>query len=127
MGSDEHVRDNESIGLVEKRFDIRLANYTERLRKAKSSTFDFFSSGGDETFDIIYVDASHKYEDVLYDLEHSLEKLKPGGLLIADDYLWISYATLEDNPCLAINKFARDNQGALRTISVSGQVVFQKI
>lgn len=39
-----------------------------------------------DTFDFIYIDGSHLQEDVLYDAVVSFEFLKPGGVMIFDDY-----------------------------------------
>lgn len=38
--------------------------------------------------DFVYVDGSHQAADVLADLVLSFLILKPGGLMICDDYLW---------------------------------------
>ncbi len=39
-----------------------------------------------EKFDFIYIDGSHNYEDVKYDLEKSLSLIKPNGIILLDDY-----------------------------------------
>jgi predicted O-methyltransferase YrrM len=41
-----------------------------------------------ESFDVIYIDGSHATSDVLEDAVLSYRLLKPGGLLIFDDYRW---------------------------------------
>jgi predicted O-methyltransferase YrrM len=38
--------------------------------------------------DLVFVDASHEYEDVLRDLVAWYPKLRPGGVLIGDDWNW---------------------------------------
>jgi predicted O-methyltransferase YrrM len=42
----------------------------------------------EQPFDIIYIDGSHARGDVLEDAVLSYRLLKPGGLLIFDDYRW---------------------------------------
>ena len=42
-----------------------------------------------ESFDIIYVDASHTADDVLSDAVLSWQLLKNDGILIFDDYTWV--------------------------------------
>ena len=37
-------------------------------------------------YDIVYVDGSHEADDALVDLVQSFQCLKPGGLMIVDDY-----------------------------------------
>jgi hypothetical protein len=41
----------------------------------------------DKFFDLIYVDASHRYEDVVLDAAQSLRVIKDDGLLIFNDYI----------------------------------------
>ena len=40
----------------------------------------------DETVDVMYLDAGHTYEDVREDLSWAKHSVKPGGLLICNDY-----------------------------------------
>ena len=40
-------------------------------------------------FDIIYIDGNHEPEYVLEDAVLSFRKLKPGGIIIFDDYTFI--------------------------------------
>lgn len=37
-------------------------------------------------FDLVYIDASHEYEDVASDLRDYWELLRPGGVMLGDDY-----------------------------------------
>lgn len=36
--------------------------------------------------DLIYIDASHEYDDVKWDIENYMKLLKPGGVIFGDDY-----------------------------------------
>lgn len=40
----------------------------------------------DASFDMIYIDGDHKYEGVKKDISVAVEKVKPGGVLIFNDY-----------------------------------------
>ncbi len=42
----------------------------------------------DDYFDWVYIDGNHSYEYVLRDLELALQKVKPGGFITGDDYVW---------------------------------------
>lgn len=37
-------------------------------------------------FDLIYIDGSHNYEDVKYDLENSIKLINKNGIIALDDY-----------------------------------------
>lgn len=50
-------------------------------------TSDRFFTQNEVTYDLIYIDGSHKYENVKPDLFNSWDALNSGGLLIADDYV----------------------------------------
>lgn len=40
----------------------------------------------DEYLDLVYIDASHRYEDVINDIKTWLPKIKKGGYLSGHDY-----------------------------------------
>jgi hypothetical protein len=40
----------------------------------------------DHHLDVIYIDANHQYEHVLRDMMHARKKVKPGGIMIMDDF-----------------------------------------
>lgn len=51
-------------------------------------TVDFFATIGNTQYDLIYVDASHEREDVLFDATNAFFHLKENGVIIFDDYGW---------------------------------------
>ena len=53
-------------------------------------TSDDFFNQNTETFDVIFIDGLHYYEQVSKDLNNALEVLKPGGIIILHDMLPIS-------------------------------------
>ena len=59
--------------------------------------------------DFVYVDGSHQAPDVLADLVLAFELLRPGGVLICDDYLWSNEPPGQEDvlnsPKLAIDAF----------------------
>lgn len=42
----------------------------------------------DESIDFIFIDASHKYEDIINDLNCWYNKIKPGKIIAGHDYDW---------------------------------------
>jgi predicted O-methyltransferase YrrM len=57
------------------------------------------------TFDFIYIDADHHAAAVLQDAVLAWPLLKPGGLLIFDDYLWADMPQEHQRPKLGVDAF----------------------
>jgi predicted O-methyltransferase YrrM len=59
--------------------------------------------------DFVYIDGSHQAPDVLADLVLAFKVLRPGGVLICDDYLWSNepqgQADVLNSPKIAIDAF----------------------
>ena len=60
-----------------------------------------------EYFDWIYIDASHRYEDVLNDLEMARLKVKLDGLILGDDYVNV-VGKWDDDVIRAVDDFAKN-------------------
>ena len=92
---------------AEKNFD-RNASATGKCRKMKTHStlgLDYLNERG-ETFDLIYIDGDHARDQVMIDSLLAWRLLKPGGLMIWDD--WREYApggTDELRPETAIAAF----------------------
>lgn len=54
------------------------------LHRGDSKTFDFTPFEG--SVDFIYVDAGHRYDDVLRDSKNAFKMLARGGMIVWDDY-----------------------------------------
>lgn len=90
---------------------------------------DYFDQN-DGTFEIIYIDGAHDKASVAFDLYNSWRCLRPGGVLIADDYGWNGPSDWDsDNiPRLAID-FFRDcvtRTGELADFKTGYQAYFTK-
>ncbi len=60
------------------------------------------------TFDVVYIDGSHKPEDVMLDMMLGIRLVRVGGVMIVDDYLWALDKhgdDLLDTPRIAIDAF----------------------
>jgi len=79
-----------------------------------------------ETYDIIYVDGSHTSSDTLEDLVLSSRLLKPGGLLIMDDYLQYPLRKAFDRPKFAMDAFHACFQGQFEVVHNGFQVILRK-
>lgn len=95
-GGVEHQRLDMSA--VEMRFDRNTriaqgrASHPSEVVKHKGFSFgglvELLHTGHRGTFDLAFVDGSHRADDVLSDLVLSYELCKVGGIIICDDYLW---------------------------------------
>jgi hypothetical protein len=130
-GSDEHREGNgRSIAAmreIEAAFDRNLAAFSERLSKRRSTSFSFFCSvAGRKSYDFIYIDGSHRCDDVLIDAIRGFDLLKVGGIMVFDDYFWRHYPKPIDNPAAAINFFLCARRDSCRIIGLHWQIAIMK-
>jgi hypothetical protein len=98
-----------------------------RLIKFKGTTDDFFSSQlGMRQFDFIYVDADHKASSVLKDGLNSIYRVRVGGIVAFDDYLWTQGKGKHLDPKPAIDALYACYPDQLETIDSGVQVWFRK-
>lgn len=127
-GLDEHEAVKYQMRKVEESFDFNTAKYRDRLVKFKGTSEAFFAQTdvSKETYDFIYVDGSHYFDDVLIDAVRCFSMLKVGGLMILDDYLWTGFKRMEANPIIAINMFVRAKRKHLRVVEAGSQLIIVK-
>jgi predicted O-methyltransferase YrrM len=110
-----------------------LQNVSESPRRSRilvrpAASFEFLTSfavSGDRA-DFIYIDGAHRAASVLEDLVLSFRILRPGGVIICDDYL--GGDGLKDNVTLASPKIAIDAFTTIfrdRLEIFSGQPLYQ--
>ncbi len=85
----------------------------ELIRMTSNDWFDQFLAakghGNNEMLDWIYVDGDHSFEGCYSDLNYSLQVVKPGGLIIGDDYVWPDSKWGKNGVTQAVNKFKDEN------------------
>lgn len=123
-GSDEHSKSKYAVHSSEIFFDKNTKNL--KINKQKMKSLNFFKKNK-QHFDLIYVDGSHFYEDVLSDCINSHDFLNINGYLILDDYFWIFYKNLKDNPVYAINTFINNYKENYQILHIDDQVILKKI
>lgn len=62
------------------------ARYTGRIVQHRSDSRQFDYSALTGKVDLVYVDGSHKFDDVLADSRMALKMLSPSGVIVWDDY-----------------------------------------
>ena len=100
---------SDEVTMAERHFDSNLtrAQATSRgtLHKLKGRSFNILPTLKPETYDVIYIDGSHRAFDVLCDMVLAWRILKPGGMLICDDYDLEDHCSSVGVPHLAIDGF----------------------
>lgn len=128
-GSDEHF--NKDFNKIYLNFNFNLSRFENRYKlfKMKSNIFfDKLENDHDnrEKYDLIYIDGSHKYEDVLSDAIRSFKNLKDGGIIIFDDFLRNYYDDIKKNTIMAVMEFLNSNNN-VKILLVNYQIVIKKI
>lgn len=113
---------------VEQRFhsNIRVMGSQAKVRLLKGRSQQILRRLESDSYDFVYVDRSHKAPDVLEDAVLAFALLKPGGMMIFDDYGWDAAPTELERPRLAIDCFLLLYQGKYQLVSQEYQVVIQK-
>ncbi len=123
-GSDEH--DKKNMSNIENNFDLNIKNFDSRYKKIKNNSDNFFEDN-DEFFDLIYIDGSHDFNQVIKDSSNADRYLKKDGYLLFDDFNFISpnYKNNE-NVAAAINLFLNKNKNKYKIIYLYNQVLLKK-
>ena len=113
----------------EPRFDhnLRVGGWGDRVRKIKGRSEAALVTLDTEAFDIVYIDGSHEAVNVLMDAVASWRLLKPGGVMIFDDYLWELTRPADRRPQIAIDMFLRDFRSRLEVLHHEYQVIVRKL
>src|SRR5262245_29885711 len=110
-GSPEHMRMGVDLENLFNRFRSNIEPHKKKvhcfigrchhvLRSNDFTPYEHYS------YDIVYIDGSHKAADVLEDAVLTFRLLKIGGLMIFDDYAWNGGGPSEfDNPRRGIDAF----------------------
>ena len=104
---------SEAIGNSNK-FEKNLSKYLNRINIYKGFSNDILPTLK-LTYDLIYIDGSHRAMDVYNDAINSFKLLKSGGIMVFDDYLWYLIRLQSPNeaerlniPLPGINQFVEE-------------------
>lgn len=89
-GSKEHAKNVDYFGITMNNLQplvTRQLHPKLDVRIIKNDSVHQASSYPDNYFDIVYIDASHEYKDVVADIKAWTKKVKVGGFLCGDDYV----------------------------------------
>jgi predicted O-methyltransferase YrrM len=115
-------------GEVRRRLVANLAKYAGRVERhnERSTKALFDLQQGSRRFDLIYIDGSHKRDQVMIDTLLAWPMLNVGGLMIWDDYDWPKGETLADRPKQAVDSFLNFYRGSARIVHRGYQVMAAK-
>jgi len=100
---------------VKQKFE--LIEQAELCRTTSNNWFEEFLAakghGNPEMLDWIYIDGDHSFEGCYSDLENALKVVKPGGLIIGDDYYWPNSKWGKKGVTEAVDKIKDENNFTL--------------
>ncbi len=91
-------------------YDLMLSKFIKEIASGqlivnKKYSHQAVKDYSDSTFDFLYIDGSHLYEDVKRDLNDWLPKMKPNFLICGHDYGVKEFGVTE-----AVDEFCKENQ-----------------
>jgi predicted O-methyltransferase YrrM len=109
------------------RFDRNLAAYGARMRKIAGHSIKALGILREENavFDFIYVDGSHRRDDVMIDCLGAWYLLREGGVMLMDDYTWMPENPEAERVAPAVDTFLAWHPDA-EVILKSEQVAVRK-
>jgi len=114
---------------IEARFDnnIEVAGFSDRMKKHKGYSQDVLRKLDYASFDFIYIDGCHLASCVLTDAVLAWDLLKPGGMIIFDDYVWALEKAKTQRPKVAIDAFMTVYANHIRVRERGYQVIIEKL
>lgn len=125
QGSPEHVGMDVITHGLKDTFLSNMQEYKGRFRVLQGESQDILRTREfDNKISVAYVDGSHRASDVLTDLCLVYPTVKPGGLIICDDYMW-NYNSFksEDIPKTAIDSFLVCFKNKIEVINITWKTI----
>tara|TARA_B100000780_G_C21058407_1_gene425322 strand:- start:382 stop:1164 length:783 start_codon:yes stop_codon:yes gene_type:complete len=126
-GSNESFHEKINFNIVEKNFNKNIDTFANKINKYKCTSVKFFETKNPKQYDLIFIDGSHEFKDVLADAESSYKYIKKNGFIIFDDFNWFHYSDEKLNPAHAINIFLNDKINEFEIIFVGMILIIRKI
>ncbi len=128
-GSAEHEGTGLDFHKVEHNFDhnILISGKSQQVIKIKGFSAIELKKLAIDSYDFVYIDASHKASNVLEDAVLSWQLLKVGGIMIFDDYVWEPQYGEIDSPKLAVDAFAQCYRDKLEILREGMQMTIRRV
>ena len=95
---------------------FRHASYNSKIRQLYGNSLTFDYTPYERSVDLVLVDANHSYECVGSDTEKAFALLRPGGVIVWDDYRWLDV----HSECAGVTLFLNKLQTKRRLFSIAG-------
>ena len=80
-------------------YNLQQAKVADHITSIKASSLEAAQQFEDRSISFLMIDASHKYSDVVDDIEAWYPKIKLGGIISGDDYDWDSVKSAVIHSC----------------------------
>lgn len=122
-GSSEH--NALDLSTLESTFRANLRPWEKRITVYKGTSHKVLPTIADR-FDFIYVDGSHDPRDVCLDGILAWSLLKPGGVMIFDDFLWGAHLHKHQRPRVGVEAFLSVHQTQYSLIEQNYALAIQR-
>jgi len=114
---------------VEGRFERNLAAFHPRVEKIKNRSTEALAqlAANGRRFDLAYIDAGHRYDQVMADSTAVWPLIDPGGIVVWDDYEWAPHFAPEQRPKDAIDDFLVAQAGRFQLLAKGDQVIVRRL
>jgi tetratricopeptide (TPR) repeat protein len=109
--------------------NVLVTGVPEKLVKRVGSSHDILPMLAEDytaAYDVIYIDGCHLAEHVRLDAVLSWQLLKPGGLMIFDDYMWSDANYPDQDPSLGIDEFVTSISAQSELVHRGYQMIIRK-
>ena len=90
--------------------------YNSKIGQLYGNSLEFDYTPYEHSIDLVLVDANHSYECVSSDTEKAFSMLRPGGVIVWDDYRWLE----EHFECSGVTRFLNEFQAKRPLFSIAG-------
>lgn len=110
------------------RFDQNLdrTGAKTRVKKLRGNSLDLLPTLQPQSYDLIYIDGCHLASHVAQETKLCWQLLKPGSMMIFDDYEFHDPAHPAEDPKPAIDQFLKAEHSQLKVLHQGYQVIVQK-
>lgn len=118
-----HLFDIDISRLVNPDIRAELASEDSRLKTHIGDSSTNLGRMPDAYFDMVYVDGDHDYKGVVKDIEAVLPKMKPGAILIFNDYtVWSATSMYHCGVARAVNELCLAHPWKFRYMSLQSMM-----